>query len=334
MVMVGFGARRRADALAGQGRGEMGQGASFWVRRLGQGLFVLWGVASLVFLALRAAPGDPVDAILGDQAPEKDKEALRQCLGLDQPLWAQYGGFLKEVFGGTFGELCGQPGVLVRDKLLEALPWTVELSATALLLAALISIPMGVYSATRRGTWVDSSLTVVSLLGVSIPAFWLGPMLLLALSLALQHLPDARGALEPVRILWLPALTLAAALAARLTRMTRASVLDVLGQDYIRTARAKGLPERWVLLKHALRNAMLPVTTLLGLQFGALLGGSVIIEKIFARPGLGTLLLEAVETRNYRIVQGCVLVIALSYVLINLAVDVLYTRIDPRVEAP
>jgi peptide/nickel transport system permease protein len=181
---------------------------------------------------------------------------------------------------------------------------------------------------------VDSSLTVVSLLGVSIPAFWLGPMLLLGLSLALQHLPDARGALEPVRILWLPALTLAAALAARLTRMTRASVLDVLGQDYIRTARAKGLPERWVLLKHALRNAMLPVTTLLGLQFGALLGGSVIIEKIFARPGLGTLLLEAVETRNYRIVQGCVLVIALSYVLINLAVDVLYTRIDPRVEAP
>lgn len=308
------------------------QSTWYWARRLINSLVVIWGVSTLVFGVLRMVPGDPVESILGEQALQVDKENLRQCLDLDKGLPEQYLIFLGEVASGGFGELCDQKGVLVRDKLLEALPATIELALVSLLVAALIAIPLGIVAALRRGTWIDGGAAVLSLLGLSIPNFWLGPMLLIGLSALLRALPDSRGGLEGLGHLVLPALTLGTALSAKLSRMTRASVLDVLGQDYVRTARSKGLPGRVVVLRHVLRNALMPVVTLMGLQLGALLGGAIIVEKVFARPGLGTLLLEAIEMRNYRLVQGCVLVIAISYVLVNLLTDLLYTRIDPRVE--
>ncbi len=304
----------------------------YWLRRLLSSLLVIWGVSTLVFVTLRAVPGDPVESILGEDAQEVDKENLRQCLDLHRSIPAQYGIFLREVFTGTFGELCDEKGVLVRDKIVAVLPSTIELALLSLALAALLALPLGVIAALRRGTWVDATAAVISLLGISIPNFWLGPMLLIGLSLVLQALPGSRGGLEGLADLFLPALTLGTALSAKLSRMTRASLLDVLGEDYVRTARAKGLRERAVIWKHAMRNAMIPVVTLMGLQLGALLSGAIIVEKVFARPGIGSLLIEAIEMRNYRIVQGCVLLIALCYVLVNLFTDVLYTRVDPRIE--
>ncbi len=313
----------------------MEQGASgawYWVRRLGNSLIVLWGVSTLVFLTLRLVPGDPVESILGEQALQVDKENLRECLDLHLPIWQQYLKFLSEVAQGTFGELCEDRGTFVSDKLVDAFPATFELALTSLIVAAALAIPLGVLAALRRGTWVDATAAVISLLGLSIPNFWLGPMLLLAVSLILQSVPDSGGGLEGISTLFLPALTLGTALAAKLSRMTRASVLDVLHKDYVRTAKSKGLRQRIIIWRHVLRNALMPVVTLMGLQMGALLGGAIIVEKVFARPGLGTLLLEAIEMRNYRMVQGCVLVIAVAYIVVNLLTDLIYTKIDPRVD--
>ena len=301
---------------------------SLWTRRVLSGLLVIWGVSTLVFATLRSVPGDPVESILGEQALDIDKEALRTCLALDRPLYEQYALFLADVGSGSFGRLCDEPGVTVSDKLLEALPPTMELAFTSVALAALVAIPLGVISALRRGTWIDGSAAVVSLLGLSIPNFWLGPMLLIGLAMVLRYIPGLGGLAD----LLLPALTLGTALAAKLSRMTRTAVLDTLNADYVRTARSKGLSERVVITKHVLRNALMPVTTIMGLQLGALLAGAIIVEKVFARPGIGTLLLEGIEMRNYRIVQGCVLTIAIGYVLVNMVTDLLYTRIDPRVE--
>jgi peptide/nickel transport system permease protein len=300
---------------------------AFWTRRVLSCVLVIWGVSTLVFLTLRAVPGDPVESILGEQALDVDKQSLRECLDLDQSLGRQYINFLGEVASGSFGELCEERGVTVRDKLIVALPPTIELAVASMLIAALLAIPLGVIAALRRGTWIDGGVAVISLMGISVPNFWLGPMLLIALATAMRFVPG----LGWMSDLALPALTLGTALAAKLSRMTRSSVLETLSSDYVRTARSKGLTERAVMSKHVLRNALMPVATIMGLQMGALLAGAIIVEKVFARPGVGTLLLEAIEMRNYRLVQGCVLAIAISYVLVNLVVDVLYTRIDPRV---
>lgn len=300
---------------------------AFWTRRVLSCLLVIWGVSTLVFVTLRAVPGDPVESILGEQALDVDKQALRECLDLDQSLGRQYLLFLGEVATGTLGELCEERGVTVRDKLVAALPPTIELAVASMLIAALLAIPLGVVAALKRGTWIDGGAAVVSLLGISIPNFWLGPMLLIALATTMRVIPGIGGLAD----LALPAVTLGTALAAKLSRMTRASVLDTMSADFVRTARSKGLTERAVIWRHVLRNALMPVVTVMGLQMGALLAGAIIVEKVFARPGVGTLLLEAIEMRNYRLVQGCVLAIAISYVLVNLLVDVLYTRIDPRV---
>ncbi|MBH25865.1 MAG: glutathione ABC transporter permease GsiC [Myxococcales bacterium] len=308
-----------------------GGSAAYWVRRAVSSIIVIWGVATLVFVTLRLVPGDPVESILGEQALEVDKEKLRQCLDLHLSLPVQYGHFMVEVATGTFGELCDQKNVTVRDKLLESIPPTLELAVASMLMAILIAIPLGVISALKRGTWIDAGAAFVSLLGLSMPNFWLGPMLLILFSITLRVLPDPGAGIEGLAGLILPAITLGTALSAKLTRMTRTSVLEVLGQDHVRTARAKGLSERVVVARHVLRNALIPVTTIAGLQLGALLTGAIIVEKVFARPGLGSLLLEAIEMRNYRVVQGCVLVIALTYVVVNLLTDLLYTRIDPRV---
>jgi len=320
----------RINALMSGGARQT-SAVTYWVRRAFNSLLVVWGVASLVFFALRLAPGDPVESILGEQALDVDKQKLRECLDLHLSLPEQYGRFMIEVTTGTFGELCEQKNVTVRDKLVENIPSTVELAFAGMLMAILISLPLGIVSALKRGTWVDNVAAFVSLLGLSMPNFWLGPMLLILFSVTLRLLPDPGSGIEGVTGLILPAITLGTALAAKLTRMTRTSVLDVLNQDFIRTARAKGLAERVVVGKHVLRNALIPVTTIAGLQLGALLTGAIIVEKVFARPGVGSLLLQAIEMRNYRIVQGCVLFIALTYVLVNILTDILYTFIDPRV---
>lgn len=296
--------------------------------RLGSALVVVLGVATLVFLLIHLVPGDPVDALLGESARPADREAMRQALGLDRPLAEQYAGYLA-------GLARLDLGVSLRDQrpvtaiLAERLPATAVLAAAALALAVVIAVPLGVLAARHRGDAIDSGAMAFSLLGVSLPNFWLGPLLILVFSLWLGWTPVSGD--DGPRSLILPALTLGTGLAAILARMVRASVLEVLNEDYIRTARAKGLSEAAVLRRHALANAWLPVLTLLGLQLGGLLGGAVITETVFAWPGIGSLLVEAIGARDYPVVQGAVLLISVTYVLINILTDVAYARADPRV---
>ena len=306
----------------------MGQ---FLIRRFFASLLVIFGVVTLVFLIIRSVPGDPVASILGEQALEVDKQALRDCLRLDDSIGTQYINFWGDVVDGTFGELCDERGVTVMEKLIESIPWTAELALASLLVAMLIAFPLGIAAALRPYSWIDNSSAVIALLGISIPNFWLGPMLLILFSLTLQALPNPGSGVTGLSALVLPAITLGSALAAKLTRMTRSSMLEVLNQDYVRTAKAKGLPRWRVVMKHAFRNALIPVVTVLGLQFGALLTGAIIVEKVFARPGIGTLLLDGIEARSYMIVQGTVICIALSYVVVNLITDLLYGLVDPRI---
>ena len=304
---------------------------TFLIRRLFASVIVVIGVVTLVFFVLRAVPGDPVESILGEQALAVDKQAMRECLNLDKPLWEQYGLFWSDVANGTFGELCDERGVTVADKLISNIPATFQLALASLAIALLIALPLGVAASLRPYSWIDNGSAVLALLGISIPNFWLGPMLLILFSLTLQALPNPGSQVTGLSALVLPAITLGTALSAKLMRMTRSSMLEVLNQDYVRTAKSKGTPRWSVVIKHALRNALIPVVTILGLQFGALLGGAIIVEKIFARPGLGTLLLDAIESRNYLIVQGCVIFISFSYVVVNLLTDLLYGWIDPRI---
>lgn len=304
---------------------------SFLLRRLFASLLVVLGVVTLVFVIIRAVPGDPVASILGEQALEVDKQSLRECLNLDEPLLVQYRLFWGDVLDGTFGELCDERGVTVMEKLVDAIPSTMELAFAAMLVGLLIAIPLGVAASLKPYSWIDNGSAVLALLGISIPNFWLGPMLLILFSLTLKALPNPGSEVAGLSALVLPAITLGTALSAKLMRMTRSSMLEVLGRDYIRTAKAKGLPRWKVVVKHGLRNALVPVVTILGLQFGALLTGAIIVEKIFARPGVGTLLLDGIEARNYVIVQGCVLFIAFSYVLVNLLTDLIYGLVDPRI---
>jgi len=305
--------------------------ASFLIRRAFTSVLVLFGVATLVFAVLRLVPGDPVESLLGEQASQEDYQRLRSCFGLDQPISGQYLRFWSDIADGSMGELCNQPGETVASALSTALPPTVELALAAMLVALLIALPLGVLSALKPNSWFDHLAMFFSLLGVSIPSFWLGPMLLILFALSLKWLPDPGNQTMGALGLLLPALTLGTALAAKLTRMTRQSVLEVIRQDYVRTAVAKGLHPARVILKHVLRNALMPVTTVATLQLGAVLTGAIIVEKVFARPGLGTLLLEAIEMRNYPLVQGCVLFIATVYISVNFLADLLYGVIDPRI---
>lgn len=305
--------------------------AQYLIRRFFASLVVIFGVVTLVFFVIRAVPGDPVASILGEQALEVDKQALRDCLNLDEPLAKQYWLFWGDVTDLTFGELCDERGVTVMQKLIENLPATAELALASLLVAILIAFPLGIAAALRPYSWVDNTSAVLALLGISIPNFWLGPMLLILFSLTLAALPNPGSEVAGLSALILPAITLGSALSAKLTRMTRSSMLEVLNQDYVRTAKAKGLPRWKVVMKHAFRNALIPIVTVLGLQFGALLTGAIIVEKVFARPGLGTLLLDGIEARSYMIVQGTVIFIAISYVIVNLLTDLLYGAVDPRI---
>ncbi|MGD8266488.1 MAG: ABC transporter permease [Chromatiales bacterium] len=291
-------------------------------------LVTLIGVVSLVFFLIHLIPGDPVEYILGDSARPADREALRSELGLDRPLPVQYADYLSGLLRFDLGNSLHskQP---VSALLLERLPATLKLSLVAFLLAVLIALPLGVLAATRSGTFWDSGAMTLSLLGVSIPNFWLGPMLILLFSLWLGLTPVS-GMEQPGSVI-LPAITLGVSLAAILARMVRSSLLEVLGEDYIRTARAKGVSEQRIVWRHALGNALLPVITLLGLQFGALLAGSVITEKVFSWPGIGLLLIDAIQQRDYPVVQGTVLLIAVSYLIVNRLTDLTYRVVDPRV---
>lgn len=289
---------------------------------------VLWLVVSVVFLLIHLVPGDPIQQMLGEGAPAADLAATRHAYGLDVPLGKQYLNYWEGVLHGDLGPSL-RFNQSVTSLILRRYPYTLQLTIAALLIAILISIPAGVRSAQRRGRWDDKLLGVVSLFGLSFPNFALGPILILFFSIKLGLLPvSGAGSLAH---LILPAITMGSALAAILTRMVRTSMLEELGQDYIRTARAKGLPERTVVYRHALRNAMLPVLTVVGLQFGALLAGAIVTETIFSWPGIGRLTIDAIGNRDYFLVQGCILAIGLTYVLVNFFTDILYSVANPRI---
>jgi peptide/nickel transport system permease protein len=305
-------------------------GGGYIRRRIFSSLFSVFGVTLLVFFLVHLIPGDPVDNLLGEAADPTDKSQMRACMDLDQPLYVQYGRFLRHVGDGTLGTTCPDKSRTVASLVAESLPSTSALAIAAMVVALLLALPLGVMAALRRGSPLDAAATAISLAGISMPAMWLGPLLLAIFYVHLQWLPGPadRGGLAG---LILPAIMLGTHLMAMLARMTRSSLLEVLSDDYVRTARAKGLSSTSVVLKHALRNALVPVITVAGIQFGSLLAGAVVTEKVFARPGIGTLLLEAIARRDYRVVQGCTLVIAISYVTVNLLVDLAYGLADPRI---
>jgi peptide/nickel transport system permease protein len=300
---------------------------SLAVRRLLLTVPTLLGVATLVFAFLHFVPGDPVEIMLGETAAPADVDALRHDLALDLPLAAQYTRFLTRAVRGDLGRSIAYRAP-VTSIIAAHYPATLELAAAALLVALVVALPLGVLAALRPRSTVDRLARMASLAGACLPTFWLGPLLILGFSIELGWLPvSGRGGLAH---LVLPAATLGLGMMGILARLTRASMLEALGEDYVRTARAKGAPEWRVVAVHALRNALLPVTTVAGLQAGALLAGAIITETVFAWPGLGRLVVQAIDARDYPLVQGCILVIGVSYVAVNTATDLLHGVIDPR----
>ena len=289
---------------------------------------VVWLVVSVVFLLIHFVPGDPIQQMLGEGAASSDIVAARHAYRLDETLDRQYFHYWQGVVHLDLGKSIrtGQP---VTQMVATAYPSTLALTLAAMFVAVLLSIPAGVRSALHRNRWDDRALSFVSLLGLSFPNFALGPILILLFAIKLGWLPvSGSGGLA---YLVLPAVTMGGSLAAILTRMVRTSMLEEMGQDYIRTARAKGLPERTVVYRHALRNAMIPVATVIGLQFGALLAGAIVTETIFSWPGIGRLTVSAISNRDYQLVQGCILCIGLTYVAVNFLTDLMYSALNPRI---
>jgi ABC-type dipeptide/oligopeptide/nickel transport system permease component len=302
---------------------------SYLINRLALSVIVVFGVSILVFSMIHLVPGDPAVIMLSEQASGQDVQQLRHDLGLDQPLWVQYSFYIGHVLHGDLGRSIRLQRP-VAELIGGRLPNTLQLAITSLSLATLIGVVVGTISAVRRGRTSDHLVMVGALLGVSLPSFWLGLLLILFFGLRLGVLPIA-GNQDGLVSLVLPAVTLAAVPAATIARLTRSGLLDVLGEDYIRTARAKGLKEVTVIVNHALRNSMIPVITVVGVQFGVLLGGAVIVETVFAWPGVGRLLIDAVSARDFPLVQGIMLFISISFVLVNLLADVVYAYVDPRI---
>ncbi len=326
-------------------------------RRLLSIIPVLFGISLLVFLFLHLIPGDPAVVLLGERARPEQIEALREKLGLNQPLYTQYFLFLRDLVQGNLGNSIFNL-LPVRDQLAGRWPATFELALAAMLVAVALGIPLGILAAVRKNSLVDNSSTIFSLIGVSMPVFWLGLILIYLFAVNLQWLPPSgrigidagnnfktisgffildsilqgRSFGEVVAHLILPALTLGTIPLAILTRITRSAMLEVLSQDYVRTARAKGLNERVVIWRHALKNALLPVVTIIGLQFGTLLGGAILTETIFSWPGIGSWIYEGILNRDYPVVQGGVIFVALVFVLVNLIVDLSYALLDPRIQ--
>lgn len=310
--------------------------AFYLVNRLVQFILILFFLSVIVFTIVRLIPGDPAAVMLGTEATPQVLAQIRQEMGLDQPIPVQYMKWLQNVLAGNFGTswVSKKPAL---ELILGALPVTLQLVGAAFLVALIIAFPAGIFSAIWPRSWIDQVSTTFALLGISLPSFWLGIMLILLFALQLRWLPpsgylpftaDPLGALGASV---LPAATLGVALAAPLTRFLRSGMLDVLGLDYVRTARAKGLTEQKVVGHHALKNALLSVVTVLGLQLGTLLGGSIVIEQVFGWPGIGRLSLAAIQQRDYGVVQGIVLFVAAGFVLINFTVDLLYLYLDPRI---
>jgi peptide/nickel transport system permease protein len=300
----------------------------YLVRRILLTIPVLLGVATLVFSLIHLVPGDPAQAMLGDGASPQDIADLRVSLGLDRPLLDQYVTFLRQAVTGDLGRSfrTGQPVTMM---IVERLPATAELAIAAMIVAIVIAIPLGVIAAVWRGTAVDYGAMTFALAGVSIPNFWLGPLLAIVFAVELGWLPvSGRGTFAH---LVLPAVSLGLALAAILARMTRASLLDELRELYVRAARARGVSRGFAIAGHALRNSMVPLLTIIALQFGAVLTGAVITETIFAWPGIGRLLIQSIGFRDYPMVQGCILLIAATYVTVNLVTDLMYGVLDPRI---
>jgi ABC-type dipeptide/oligopeptide/nickel transport system permease component len=304
---------------------------SFVLRRLGSGVLAILGVSILVFAFLHIVPGDPVDHLAGGEATAEQRKKIEECMGLDRSLPAQFVTFLGHVVDGTLGHQCPQPKgrPTVAARIAEVLPYTATLAVSGMLVAIVFALPLGIIAAIRRGSWIDTLATTTSLSGIAIPQMMFAPLLVLIFFAVLGWFPGPTET-GPAALV-LPAFAVGTHLMAMLARMTRSAMVEVLGEDYVRTARAKGLPEGRVLLVHALRNALLPVITVAGLQFGSLLSGAIVIEHVFARPGLGSTLLEAILERNYPVVQGTVLVIAVIYVVVNLLVDLAYGLADPRI---
>lgn len=300
----------------------------YFLYRLALLLPTLFGVLTLVFFFIHLAPGDPVDIMLGETASAADRQELRQILGLNQPLTEQYRSFLINFFRGDLGQSLYE-GRSVAAMVSARYPATLELALCAMSTALVISFPLAIWSAARRGKSIDRATLMFSLLGLSMPNFWLGPVVMIIFSIQLGWLPvSGRGGPDH---LVLPALTLGLGMTALLIRILRTNLLRVMSEDYVQTARAKGLSERSVWLKHTLRNALLSLITIVSLQFGSLLAGSLITETIFSWPGIGRLTIQAIEMRDYPLVQGCVLAIALSYVFVNFITDLIYQSVDPRI---
>lgn len=302
--------------------------AAYIVRRLLFSVFILWGAVSIVFLVLRLVPADPALLILGSDATQEQIQATRERMGLTQPLIVQYGIFLGDLVRLDFGDSYR----LQRDAMslvLERLPATLELATVALFIAVALGIPLGLIAALRVNKMADRVISVLSLMSQSLPGFWVGIILILVFARTFQLLPS--GGTGSLAHIILPAVTLGLPFLAILVRMTRSGLLEVIHEGYIQTARSKGLSERTVIFPHAIRNALIPIVTVVGLQFGQLLGGAVIIETVFAWPGVGRLLIDSISQRDYSIVQAAIVVIATGFVAINLMVDILYGFLDPRV---
>jgi peptide/nickel transport system permease protein len=298
------------------------------LRRVLQSIIVVIGVSIVVFLLARLAPGDPVDIMLAQTASPQQIEAARKHYGLDKPLWEQYWLFASRAVQGDFGESIyyQQPAIKI---VLDAFPATVKLAIAAFLIAVGVALPLGVIAAIKRDTVWDYLAVGLSVLGQAAPSFWIGILLILFLSVHLQLFPSSGN--YGLKYLVLPAVTLSVLLMAVLTRLTRAGMLDVLSEEYVRTARAKGLRESSVIIRHALRNALIPLVTVMGLQLGSILGGTIIVEQIFAWPGVGRLAINAVTSRDYPIIQAVVLFVSVIFVVMNLLVDLLYGFLDPRI---
>ncbi len=305
--------------------------ARYLAARVGRALATAFAVVTLVFLLLRLVPGDPVDAVLGEQASAEDRIAVRKELHLDEPLLAQYARFLSNVFDGSLGQSFRAPERSVMDRIVEVLPGTISLALCALSVAWLVALPLGVLGASHRGTRVDRAASSFALFGLAMPTIWLGPLLVLLFAVKLRVLPLPGDDVESLRALILPSITVGLALAGVLTRQTRAAMIEVLGQPYVTAAKARGVPAYRVFFQHALRNALMPVLTVGAAQLGALLSGAVIAEKIFERRGLGSLFLDAFFARDLPVVQGVVLLVGVTYVMVNFIVDLVYAWVDPRV---
>ena len=309
---------------------------AYLIRRLLFAVLVIVGVATISFALLHLIPGSPVDAILGNEATPAARAALEQQLGLDKPVVVQYANWWGQVLRGDLGDsvMTKQP---VTQLLRERLPVTIPLALLSMLIALAIAIPAGILSAIRRNTWIDGVVSVVAFAGLSIPGFWLGTLLILGFSVHWRIFPPGgyvsilNDPVDGLRHLVLPAIALGTTFAAVLTRMIRSSMLEVLSADYIRTARAKGQTEQRVLFAHALRNALIPAVTIIGVQVGILLSGALIIEQIFSLPGIGRLTVQAVLDRDIPLLQGCIITIALIFVVVNLLTDLIYVYLDPRI---